>query len=89
MTGWSGNLQLLKTPAWRERIYTVAASLVPVTPADYPWVEANDDVAQHWASVRHTDAVAQLQQAYNAIHHEKLSRLLSKNRELSVNDDPT
>jgi hypothetical protein len=67
MTGWSGNLQLLQTSQWRDRIRTVAVALIPVTPEDYPWVELGDEVSQFWADVRHGDAVRQLKQTYDAI----------------------
>ncbi len=68
MTGWSGNMELMKNPQWRGRAYTVAAALIPVTPADYPWVDAEDEVLQLWADVRHGDAVHQLRRAYEAIN---------------------
>ncbi len=67
MTGWSGNMELMKNPRWRRMAYPVAVALVPVTPADYPWVEAEDEVMQLWADPRHGDAVRQLRRAYEAI----------------------
>jgi hypothetical protein len=68
MTGWSGNMELMKNAQWRDRAYTVTAALVPVTPADYPWVDAEDEVLQLWADVHHEDAVRQIRRAYEAIN---------------------
>lgn len=67
MTGWSGNLDLVKDIQWRERIYLVAAKLVPVAPGDFPWVEANDDVQQVWAEVDPDAAVRQMLRALRDI----------------------
>ncbi|HIV70736.1 MAG TPA: glycosyltransferase [Candidatus Aquabacterium excrementipullorum] len=67
MTGWSGNLEFLKDPHWRPRLYPVPADLIPVTPADFAWVDANDEVSQVWADVRHADAVRALQQAHQDV----------------------
>lgn len=64
MTGWSGNMELLKKPEWRARIATVAVALVPVTPADFPWVEEQDEVFQLWAEVRHGDAVKKMREMH-------------------------
>lgn len=64
MTGWSGNMELMKNPEWASRAYTVAATLIPVSPDDHPWVSADDDVHQLWADVRHGDAVRKLKSAY-------------------------
>ncbi|WP_143498500.1 glycosyltransferase [Pseudomonas sp. Irchel s3b5] len=64
MTGWSGNMELLKNAEWRDSIYTVDVSLVPVTPEDYPWVDTEDDVCQVWAEVKHEDAVRAISKAY-------------------------
>jgi hypothetical protein len=67
MTGWSGNMELMKNAQWRDRAYTVTAALVPVTPTEYPWVEAEDEVLQLWADAYPKDAVRQLRRAYEAI----------------------
>lgn len=67
MTGWSGNMELLKNPDWCNSIYTVDVSLVNVTPEDYPWVEDDDDVQQVWAEVKHEDAVRALSEAYEDV----------------------
>jgi glycosyltransferase involved in cell wall biosynthesis len=67
MTGWSGNMELLKNPRWRDMAFPVAVALVPVTPEDYPWVDSEDEVMQLWADPRHGDAVRQLKRAYEAI----------------------
>ncbi|WP_426110385.1 hypothetical protein [Massilia sp. PWRC2] len=71
MTGWSGNLELLKTKEWTERIATVAVALIPVTPADYPWVEEQDEVFQLWADPRPADAVNKMRQIYQLMNHKE------------------
>lgn len=67
MTGWSGNMELLKTAAWRARIATVDVALVPVTPAEFPWVSADDEVFQLWADVRPGDAAQKMRDVYAAM----------------------
>jgi len=64
MTGWSGNMELLKKKEWAKRIATVAVALIPVAPSDFPWVDENDEVFQLWADVRHRDAVKKMREVY-------------------------
>lgn len=64
MTGWSGNMELLKKPEWKKRIVTVAVALLPVTPEDFPWVDEQDEVFQLWADVRPDDAVQKMRAVY-------------------------
>lgn len=64
MTGWSGNMELLKNPEWAPRIATVAVALIPVSPADFPWVDDQDEVFQLWADVRPGDAVKKMRSIY-------------------------
>jgi hypothetical protein len=71
MTGWSGNMELLKTPEWRPRIATVEVALVPVTPADFPWIDDKDEVFQLWADVRPGDAVQKMRGLYAAMMEHK------------------
>lgn len=67
MTGWSGNMELLKNPEWRERSYIVNSIPVEVAPSDFPWVEKDDEVRQFWADVKIEDAVLKLKEAYEDI----------------------
>jgi hypothetical protein len=64
MTGWSGNMELLKKGAWRELSYIVDAIPTKVSPADFPWVSDDDDVSQFWAEVKLNDAVSKLKAVY-------------------------
>ena len=71
MTGWSGNLELLKNPAWADRIALVAVALVPVGPDDFPWVDEADDVVQFWADPRPGDAAKKMRKVYQMMTLEQ------------------
>jgi hypothetical protein len=71
MTGWSGNMEMLKTAAWRPRIATVEVALIPVTPADFPWVDDQDEVFQLWADVRPGDAAQKMRAVLAAMIENK------------------
>ena len=73
MTAWSGNLALCETPGWSERIYGIAADLVPVTAADYPWVAAGEESFQHWAEPAVDAAIRSFRQACEDIRAETSS----------------
>lgn len=64
MTGWSGNMELLKQPEWNKRIVIVDAALIPVKPSDFPWIDADDEVFQLWADVRPGDAVLKMRRIF-------------------------
>jgi hypothetical protein len=71
MTGWSGNMELLKNPEWAARIATVDVALVPVLPEDFPWIDERDEVFQLWADVRPGDAVQKMRAVYAAMIENK------------------
>lgn len=76
MTGWSGNMELLKKPEWTARIATVDVALIPVAPEDFPWVDANDEVFQLWADPRPGDAANKMRRIYT---------LMIENESVAVN----